>query len=198
MAEVFAAAKEPEEIDEAQEDAKVAERVDALMNDGLLLISEETAVIPEGMKVTGDIMAGSHMNVTGSVIGNIEIAGKLRASGVIEGNIIASELYADGAEITGDIDCKGSVKVGQNSVLIGNVKGSCAVIAGAVKGEIDVHGPVILDSSAIVMGNIRSQSVQISTGAVVEGMCTQVYAAVNPSAFFEDFKKNGGKKKKGN
>ena len=197
MADIFEAEKEPEEIDEAQEDAKVAERVDALINDSLLLISEETAVITDGMKVTGDIMAGSHMNITGTVVGNIEIAGKLKASGVIEGNIDASELYSDGAEITGDIRCKGSVKIGQNSVIIGNVNGSCAVVAGAVKGDIDVHGPVILDSTAVVLGNIRSQSVQISTGAVIEGMCSQVYAAVNPSAFFEEFQKSGGRRKKG-
>ncbi|MBR3736484.1 MAG: polymer-forming cytoskeletal protein, partial [Lachnospiraceae bacterium] len=197
MADVFEAEKEPGEIDEAQEDAKVAERVDALINDSLLLISEETAVITDGMKVTGDIMAGSHMNITGTVVGNIEIAGKLKASGVIEGNIDASELYSDGAEITGDIRCKGSVKIGQNSVIIGNVSGSCAVVAGAVKGDIDVHGPVILDSTAVVLGNIRSQSVQISTGAVIEGMSSQVYAAVNPSAFFEEFQKSGGRRKKG-
>lgn len=197
MADVFEAEKEPEEVDEAQEDAKVAERVDALINDSLLLISEETAVITDGMKVTGDIMAGSHMNITGTVVGNIEIAGKLKASGVIEGNIDASELYSDGAEISGDIRCKGSVKIGQNSVIIGNVSGSCAVVAGAVKGDIDVRGPVILDSTAVVLGNIRSQSVQISTGAVIEGMCSQVYAAVNPSAFFEEFQKSGGRRKKG-
>ena len=63
-----------------------------------------------------------------------------------------------------------------------------AVIAGAVKGNIDVHGPVILDTTAIVMGNIKSQSVQINNGAVIEGMCSQVYAEVNPSAFFENIK----------
>ena len=43
--------------------------------------------------------------------------------------------------------------------------------------------------TAIVMGNIRSQSVQINNGAVIEGMCSQVYAEVNPSAFFEELRK---------
>ena len=63
------------------------------------------------------------------------------------------------------------------------------MIAGAIKGDIDVHGPVVLDTTAIVMGNIRSQSVQINNGAVIEGMCSQVYAEVNPSAFFEELRK---------
>ena len=63
-----------------------------------------------------------------------------------------------------------------------------AAIAGAVKGDIDVQGPVILDSSAIVMGNIKSKSVQINNGAVIEGMCSQCYAEVSPTSFFDDYK----------
>ena len=63
------------------------------------------------------------------------------------------------------------------------------MIAGAVKGDIDVKGPVILDSSAIVMGDIKSKSVQINNGAVIEGMCSQCYAEVNPTSFFEELKK---------
>jgi cytoskeletal protein CcmA (bactofilin family) len=57
-----------------------------------------------------------------------------------------------------------------------------------VKGDIDVKGPVILDASAIVMGNIKSKSVQINNGAVIEGMCSQCYADVSPTAFFDDYK----------
>ena len=39
------------------------------------------------------------------------------------------------------------------------------------------------------MGNIKSKSVQINNGAVIEGLCSQCYAEVNPSSFFEDLKK---------
>ena len=70
--------------------------------------------------------------------------------------------------------------------MIGKVSASTALIAGAVKGDIDVKGPVILDASAIVMGNIKSKSVQINNGAVIEGMCSQCYAEVNPTDFFND------------
>ncbi|MDE7198551.1 MAG: polymer-forming cytoskeletal protein, partial [Lachnospiraceae bacterium] len=70
----------------------------------------------------------------------------------------------------------------------GNIYANSAVIAGAIKGDIDVKGPVILDSSAIVMGDIKSKSVQINNGAVIEGMCSQCYADVNTTSFFEEFK----------
>ncbi len=117
------------------------------------------------------------------------ILGKLNITGSIQGNSKAAEIYAENAKITGEVNSQGSVKIGQSSVVIGNISATSAVIAGAVKGDIDVHGPVILDTTAIVMGNIKSKSVQINNGAVIEGLCSQCYADVNPTSFFEEFKK---------
>ena len=151
-------------------------------------VLDETAVITKGMKVSGDIVSQGSMEVMGSIKGNIEILGKLDISGEVEGNSTAAEVFADSAKITGEIHANGSVKVGQSSVIIGNIYATSAVIAGAVKGDIDVQGPVILDTSAIVMGNIKSKSVQINNGAVIEGMCSQCYAEVNPASFFQDLK----------
>ena len=152
-------------------------------------ISEETAVIAEGMKIVGDIECTGNIDLSGEIAGNVSLLGKLDVTGKITGKIKAFEVFADGAKINGDITSNGSVKLGQDTVVIGNIAGASAVIAGAVKGDIDVHGPVILDSSAIVMGNIKSMSVQINNGAVIEGMCSQCYATVNPESFFNDFKR---------
>lgn len=152
-------------------------------------VSDETAVITQGMAITGDIISEGSVDLIGVINGNIDILGKLNVTGTIQGNSKASEIYADGAKITGEVVSEGSVKIGQSSVIIGNITATSAVIAGAVKGDIDVQGPVILDTSAIVMGNIKSKSVQINNGAVIEGMCSQCYADVNPTSFFEDLKK---------
>lgn len=152
--------------------------------------SEEKSIITEGMMINGDIMSKGSLEILGEINGNVEILGKLDILGVLNGDSQASEIYAENAKIVGQISSKGSVKVGQNSVIIGNVFATSAVIAGAIKGDIDVKGPVILDTSAIVMGNIKSKSVQINNGAVVEGLCSQCYADVNPSAFFDEFKKS--------
>ncbi|MBE5853655.1 MAG: polymer-forming cytoskeletal protein, partial [Lachnospiraceae bacterium] len=119
----------------------------------------------------------------------IEIQGKLNVTGEIEGDSSAADIYAEGARINGEVRSAGSVKIGQNTIIIGNIFSTSAVIAGAVKGDIDVKGPVILDASAIVMGNIKSKSVQINNGAVIEGLCSQCYADVNPTSFFDDIKK---------
>ena len=151
--------------------------------------SDEKSVITEGMTINGDIVSRGSMDVLGSIIGNIDILGKLYVSGNGQGNSKAAEVYAENAKIVGEVHSMGSVKIGQSTVIIGDITASSAVIAGAIKGDIDVKGPVILDTSAIVMGNIKSKSVQINNGAVVEGLCSQCYADVNPSAFFDEFKK---------
>ncbi len=150
--------------------------------------TDETASITEGMVITGDVNTTGSLDLIGKVTGNIKSLGKLNVTGEIVGDSEAAEIYAESARITGEVKSKGSVKVGQSTVIVGNIFGSSAVIAGAVKGDIDVHGPVVLDTTAIVMGNIKSQSVQINNGAVIEGMCSQAYADVNPSEFFEGLK----------
>ncbi len=158
------------------------------------IASDETALITAGMVIKGDITSDGSLDVIGNIEGNIDILGKLNVTGSVLGNSKAMEVYAENAKITGEIKSEGSVKIGQSTVVIGNLFATSAVIAGAVKGDIDVHGPVILDTSAIVMGNIKSKSVQINNGAVIEGMCSQCYAEVNPTSFFDSIKQKGKNK----
>ncbi len=151
--------------------------------------SDEVSVLTDSMIINGNIATEGALDVRGSIVGNVEALGKLNITGTIQGNSQAAEIYAENAKITGELRSNGSIKVGQSTVIIGNIFAYSAVIAGAVKGDIDVKGPVILDSSAIVMGDIKSKSVQINNGAVIEGLCSQCYAEVNPTSFFEELKK---------
>lgn len=167
---------------EIKGETKVAELINARM------ASDETSSVTAGMTINGDVISEGSMDLIGCVNGNIDILGKLNVTGYINGNSKAAEIYADNAKINGEVVSEGAVKIGSSSVVIGNICATSAVIAGAVKGDIDVKGPVILDTSAIVMGNIKSKSVQINNGAVIEGMCSQCYAEVNPVSFFDDYK----------
>ena len=153
-------------------------------------VLDETAVITAGMEINGDVNTQGSLELVGRIMGNVTALGQLSVTGTIKGNAKAAEVYAEGAQMNGDVISDGAVKVGQSTVIIGNITATSAVIAGAVKGDIDVRGPVILDSSAIVMGNIKSKYVQINNGAVIEGMCSQAYADVNPTSFFEELKKS--------
>lgn len=173
-------------VEDLLEEVKAEKTVSSLEKADIL---EETAVITDGMVITGDIAAKGSMDLMGQVDGNIKVNGKLNVTGVINGNSEAGEVYANEAKITGQIVTSGKIKVGADSVIIGDITATTAVIAGAVKGDIDVRGPVVLDTSAIVMGNIKSKSVQINNGAVIEGLCSQCYADVSPTKFFDTKRK---------
>ena len=190
LAEIEAMLKEKEEsTKEEKKDRKID--INAIFNQPY---SDEVSNITAGMVINGDITSQGSLELVGAVHGNINVSGKMSITGVIEGNSQAAEIYAESAKITGEVRSLGTVKVGQETVIIGDIYATSAVIAGAVKGDIDVHGPVILDTTAIVMGNIKSKSVQINNGAVIEGMCSQCYAEVNPTSFFDEIKKAGRKK----
>ena len=190
LAEIEAMLKEKEETTkEEKKDRKID--INAIFNQPY---SDEISNITAGMVINGDITSQGSLELVGAVHGNINLSGKMSMTGIIEGNSQAAEIYAESAKITGEVRSMGTVKVGQETVIIGDIYATSAVIAGAVKGDIDVHGPVILDTTAIVMGNIKSKSVQINNGAVIEGMCSQCYAEVNPTSFFDEIKKAGRKK----
>ena len=181
LAEIEAMLREKEEI---KKEEKKERKIDmnAIFNQPF---SDEVSNITAGMVINGDITSQGSLELVGAVHGNINIAGKMSITGVIEGNSQAAEVYAESAKITGEVRSLGTVKVGQETVIIGNIYATSAVIAGAVKGDIDVHGPVILDTTAIVMGNIKSKSVQINNGAVIEGFCSQCYAEIDIQGLFE-------------
>ena len=172
--------KVEEKVEEPVVEAKVEEAPKATARPA----SDETTIITPGLKITGDIKSEGSVELLGSVEGNVECKGKLVVSGKITGNTSSAEFFADKADIKGDVQSTGSAKIGSGSVIIGNLKATSAVIAGAIKGDIDVQGPVIVDTSAIVLGNIKSKLVQINNGAVIEGHVSQCYSDNSPKKFF--------------
>lgn len=148
--------------------------------------TDEVAEITKGMSVEGNIAATGSINLNGKVKGDVTSNGKLSINGEIVGNSSAREVFTNNARVMGDIKSNGSVKIGNGTVIVGNVYGTSAVIAGAVKGEIDIKGPVIVDATAVVQGDIKSKSVQINNGAVIDGHCSQCYADVDFNALFSE------------
>ncbi|MBR5128150.1 MAG: polymer-forming cytoskeletal protein [Roseburia sp.] len=141
-------------------------------------VEDEIAVITNGTIIKGDVFANGSLEVLGAVYGNINCRGRLVITGTVKGDSNAAEIYTDAARIEGEIACIGAVKIGEGSVIIGNISSTSAVIAGAMRGDIDVLGPVVVESTAVVKGNIKARYVQINNGAEVDGFCSQAYADV--------------------
>ena len=164
-------------------EAMEEETVDTITND---IASDEVTDITKGTTITGNISSTGSVNVYGTITGDISCKGKLTVTGTIKGTSEAKEIFANNAKIEGDIKSDGTIKVGNGSIIIGNVIATSAVIGGAIKGDIDVHGPVIVDSTAVVKGNIKSRSVQINNGAAIEGFCSQCYADIDYKSLFDE------------
>ena len=145
---------------------------------------EQIMMITEGTSITGSITTDCSLDVFGTVNGDIFCDGKLSISGKVIGNSHAAEVMINAHRVEGNIECNGVVKIGQGSVIIGDISAGAAVIAGAVKGTLDVKGPVILDSTAVIKGNIKAKSVQLINGAVLEGFCSLEYANSDVDSIF--------------
>ena len=147
---------------------------------------EEMMIITEGTMITGSIATDRSLFILGTVNGDISCEGKLTISGTVTGNSFATDVFINDQRTEGNITCSGSVKIGQGSVVIGDITAGAAVIAGAVKGNLDVKGPVILDASAVIKGNIKAKSVQLINGAVLEGFCSlEEYSNSNMDEIFK-------------
>ncbi|MBD5459234.1 MAG: hypothetical protein HDR27_11760, partial [Lachnospiraceae bacterium] len=78
--------EEEETAEPQQEKEREDEKMEMEMDVQEKTVSDETAVVTEGMSITGDITSGGSLELIGTVIGNIDILGKLNITGAIQGN----------------------------------------------------------------------------------------------------------------
>lgn len=147
--------------------------------------NQEVTVITKGTTINGGIKSDTSLVVKGTIEGDVECQGKLTITGKVAGNTIASEIYVNTPRLEGDINSRGIVKIDVGTVVIGSINCTSVLVAGAVKGDIEVNGPVIVDSTAVVKGDIKAKSIQINSGAVIDGHCSLAYADVDLDSFFE-------------
>lgn len=149
-------------------------------------VDPDTTVITKGTTINGGISSDGSLEIMGSISGDVECKGKLSVYGQISGNVTAADIVIDTKRLEGNIECDGYVEVAVGTVVIGDITGTSASIAGAVKGNIDVNGPVTIDTTAIVKGSIKAKSIQVNNGAVVDGYCSLNYAGVDLEDFFTE------------
>ncbi len=147
---------------------------------------ETCNTITKGTTINGGMVSDCSLTVLGTVNGDINCSGKLSIFGRVVGNSVAADVYVNTKNVIGSIESLGSIKISLGTIVVGDLKGKTAVIAGAVKGNLDIHGPVIIDSTGIVKGNIKARSIQMNYGAIVEGYCSFDYSGINLDQVFEE------------
>ncbi|MBE5879440.1 MAG: polymer-forming cytoskeletal protein [Lachnospiraceae bacterium] len=172
--DLFSILEEVEELEEINEEVAVNDATFSMPNMETTPTGQSEGVIENGS-----------LEIAGTIFGNLIIPGRVTLCGEMHGNIQAEEVILRSAKVDGDIICSKSIEMDHASMVIGNIIGTGAVIAGALKGDVDVDGPVVLESTAIIQGNMKANSVQMNSGAVIEGMISQCYAGVSPRTFFD-------------
>jgi len=98
--------------------------------------------------------------VSSHLSSDIKITGDLTCS---------TDLIFDGS-IVGNINCKGSLTVGKNATVEGDIKAANALIEGTVKGN-GLFQRCRIAATAKVEGALASQTVQMDEGASLSGEC---------------------------
>lgn len=91
------------------------------------------------------------------VEGDIDFSGGLRVDGCVRGNI--NELGAK----------SGTLVLSEHGRIEGSINVSHAVINGTVHGPVNARAYVELQSKSKVTGDVRYKTLEIHTGAIVEG-----------------------------
>ena len=169
---------EIEEVEDEKEDVQVdlkeKEDLDIDVNSAIV-VDEVTApkkptVISSETVIHGNVNAKNDLEVSGQVIGDLEVEGMIKVSGgTIKGNIKATKIYIKNSIIDGNIDSESMIDIIDNSKITGNIVGGDIVINSECKGNIVAKECLKLLEVASIQGDIQTKVIKIEEGAVVEG-----------------------------
>ena len=134
---------------------------------------------PQGKEMQSFIAPGSVFEGTLRTNGNVEVSGEFKgdiiAGGLVvlhsnhTGNVTANELKLSGCTLTGDLNIKKKLIVGQESVVNGNVTVQDFDCAGVINGDIEAENYIDFKSTAVVCGNVKSVTISMDRGARIRG-----------------------------
>lgn len=147
-------------------------------------MNTETAIIPKGTVINGNIAITGKLEMYGVVNGNINSDSRVNVAGDITGNIKANDLYAKDSFIVGQIECAQGATVRENTVILGDIKAENLVVDGAIQGKIDIRKGITVGDTAILDSDIKARTIQVNNGAAINGHCSLCYADIKLEDIF--------------
>ena len=117
--------------------------------------STDTAIIPKGTIINGNISITDRLEMYGEINGDISSANRVDICGEVTGNINAEDLHAKDSYIVGQVACVQEAVIHENTVVLGDINAQNLVIEGAVQGQIDIKNKITVGEKAIVESDIR-------------------------------------------
>jgi cytoskeletal protein CcmA (bactofilin family) len=87
----------------------------------------------------------------------------------VKGNLVCeTDLWVDGT-VNGSIEASGSVTLGPNAQIFGDVRAANLNVSGQIKGNVVIEQKLFLAKSAHLIGDIKTASLAVDVGAILEG-----------------------------
>ena len=93
------------------------------------------------------------------------------ADASVKGPIKLNEGIIIYGKVIGNIETNGPVRVAQNAIVEGNIRGQDIRVGGTVKGNIKSNGQVYLGKNCKLQGDVFYRKLLIEDGAHFEGKC---------------------------
>ncbi len=127
--------------------------------EAVVVVEEPKRTKKERIRMEYEVIIGKNT----AIIGNININGRTRIDGVIDGTLaVDSDLF-----------------IGESGVIRATIYAQNATISGTVTGNIVCRGKLELMPAAKITGDIKCGTLVISEGAVFNGKCGSIE---NPEA----------------
>lgn len=125
--------------------------------------------ITSGMVIKGEVVSKNNITNYGEIYGDVTTSGDIISYKKIAGNIKACNAALLGARVDGDVTLTGNMKVGEESVLVGNIESRNIQVLGKIQGNLSIKDSVVLQKKALVVGNITSTEFVSEPGTKIRG-----------------------------
>lgn len=126
-------------------------------------------VISRSMVIVGEITSSGDIDIYGDVKGSVKTDGNIKATGKIIGDVSGNSFTLNGCTIQGNITASGSVTIGQNTVVVGDIVADSIKLNGKVKGNLTISKMADFMENALLAGDVHSQTISMSQGAKLHG-----------------------------
>ncbi len=123
-----------------------------------------------------DIMS-TILGVDATLEGNLNVDGSVRVDGKLHGNLVSS----------------GTVTIGKQGRLEGNIKADTVIVGGKVKGNISAKTKLVLEQTSTIDGDIAAKQLEVAEGAGLNGHCGMSGQAVDTLSKQIESELNGSK-----
>ena len=144
---------------------------------------KKTTKIASDTIFTGEIQSDGHVEIAGTITGNVMAKGDIKICGKVAGDVGGNVISLVSCKVRGNITADTSVFINDESVLVGNVSAMDMVLDGKMKGDVALEKSILFHKDAMLLGKTSAETISIEEGAVLSGKVRMKNISKNDSVF---------------